>query len=515
MVWRIDDPQGDEAAKIRWELVEYTSGRGLDLGCGQFKAFHHFIGVDNGHHWGMKGVDVHVNSCDDLSIFADDSMDFVFSSHLLEHIKDTKKALTEWMRVLKVGGKLCLYLPHKAHYPNVGEKGANPDHKHDFYPEDIISLMQEIGSDTNEDGERINCSFDLLRNETRTNGREYSFFQVYEKQIYEAKSYSCDAPKPEKICAVVRYGAFGDLIQASSIFPELKKQGYHVTLYTTKQGYSISKNDPHIDKFVIQDNDQVPNHALPHFWGALKQKYDKFVNLSESVEGTFLALEGRTPHTWPHALRHKMLDVNYTEFLHDLAEVPHNYQQKFYPTHDEMAWAENEKLAIGGKVILWSMAGSAVHKTWPYLDNVIAKLMIQHPDAKVVLCGDEMCKILEQGWENEPRVICRSGVWNIRQSLAFAQIADVVVGPETGVLNAVGFEQTPKVIMLSHSSPENLTKHWRKTIAITPTTSCYPCHMMHYSFDNCRRDENTGCAQCQADIAPATVYDAIVEQLNG
>lgn len=501
MVWRIDDPQGNEAAKIRWELVEYTRGRGLDLGCGQFKAFPHFTGVDNGHHWGMKGVDVHVDTCEDLSIFASQSMDFIFSSHLLEHIVNTKAALKEWMRVLKVGGRLVLYLPHKEHYPNVGEKGANPDHKHDFMPDDIVEVMKEMGG------------WDLCRNETRTEDREYSFFQVYIKRDGDEHTFSCNDPRPALKCAVARYGAFGDLIQSSSIYPELKKQGYHITLYTTNVGYEICRHDPHIDKFVIQDNDQVPNPALHDFWASLSKKYDKFINLSESVEGTFLALQGRVSHSWPHALRHKMLNVNYTEFMHDLAGVPQKYHQKFYATDEEKAWAKAEKLKIGGTVILWSLSGSAVHKTWPHLDVVLARLMLQNKDVRVVLCGDELCKLLESGWEKEPNVLCRSGVWSIRQSLAFAQVADMVVGPETGVLNAVGMENVPKIIMLSHSSRENLTKHWKNTAALQPFTSCFPCHQMHYNFDYCKRDEASGCAQCQADISPDQVYQSITKYL--
>lgn len=321
--------------------------------------------------------------------------------------------------------------------------------------------------------------------------------------------YSCNLPKPAKTCAIARYGAFGDLIQASSIYPELKKQGYHITLYTVKAGYEISKHDPHIDKFVIQGQDQVPNHVLPEFWNSLRKKYDKFINLSESVEGTFLALQGRTNHLWPHSLRHKRLNVNYLEFAHDLAEVPHTFHQKFYATDEEMTWAKAKKKKIGGTVILWSLSGSAVHKTWPHLDTVIARLMIQQPDVKVVLVGDELCQLLEQGWEKEPRVLCKSGVWSIRQSLAFAQVADIVIGPETGVLNAVGMESVPKIIIMSHSSPENLTKHWKNTTALEPKTECYPCHRMHYNFEFCHREEHTGCAQCAVDITPDQVYQSI------
>lgn len=497
MVWKIDDPQGDEAAKIRWELVEYTNGRGLDLGCGQFKAFPHFIGVDNGHHWGMKGVDVPVDTCEDLSLFASKSVDFVFSSHLLEHIHNTKDTLKEWWRVIKNDGYLILYLPHKEHYPNVGEEGANPDHKHDFMPEDIINIMKEMGG------------FDLVRNETRTEGREYSFFQVYKRTEGDGAKFSYKDKQPEKKCAVVRYGAFGDLIQASSIYPELKKQGYHVTLYTTQPGYEISRHDPNIDNFIVQGKDQVPNAALPDFWACISKKYDKFINLSESVEGSLLALPGRTPHGWPHKLRHKMLNINYNTFAHDLAGVPYKFNQKFYATDEEKEWAQEQKKAIGGKVVLWSLSGSAVHKTWPYLDTIIARLMLKYKDVKVVLVGDELCKLLEQGWEDEERVVCRSGVWSIRQSLAFAQVADLVIGPETGVLNAVGMESVPKVIIMSHSSTENLTKHWKNVIPILPKTECYPCHKMHYNFEHCIRDEETGCAKCQSDIKPDQVYKQV------
>lgn len=503
MTWRIDDPQGNEAAKIRWELVEYTNGYGLDLGCGQFKAFPHFIGVDNGHHWGMKGVDVPVKTCEDLSMFAGHSMDFVFSSHLLEHIKDTDKALKEWWRVIKPGGYLILYLPHKNFYPNVGEKGANPDHKHDFLPEDIIGKMEDVGG------------WDLVRNEEREQEREYSFFQVYKKTKGDKKHiHSWKNEKPKKTAAVCRYGAFGDLIQASSIFPALKAQGYHVTVYTTDVGNEVIKHDPNIDEIIIQGKDQVPNAALPEFWDALKKKYTKFINLSESVEATWLALPGRTAHTWPKSVREKYLNVNYLEFAHDLAEVPLPLRQKFYATDEEKAWAKKEKAKMGGFVILWSLSGSAVHKAWPYLDTIIARLMLKHKETKVVLVGDDMCKLLEEGWDKEPRVFCRSGEWTIRESLAFAQVADLVIGPETGVLNSVGLEEVPKIITLSHSSEENLTKHWKNTTALKPKTSCYPCHQMHYSFEHCFRDEQTGVSQCQADISADEMYAAITPLLE-
>jgi len=171
VTWTIDGPQGNEAANVRWNLVPYMNGRVLDLVCGPFKAFQHFIGVDNGHHdkeFGWKNrADVLVDTCEKLDLFADKSVDCVFSSHLLEHIKYERvpAALNEWMRVLKVGGHLCLYVPDEDEYPKVGEKGANPDHKWDVNYERVVAAL-----------ERVSCDWDMIEFEKRNKDDEYSLW---------------------------------------------------------------------------------------------------------------------------------------------------------------------------------------------------------------------------------------------------------------------------------------------------------------------------------------------------
>ena len=201
--------------------------------------------------------------------------------------------------------------------------------------------------------------------------------------------YSHRNPKPAKTCAVCRYGATGDVLQATSILPALKEQGYHITFFTTPALHEIIKTDPHIDAFVIQETDHIPNHQLGEFWAAMAKKYDKFVNLSESVERTLLAMPGNMNHTWPHEMRHKHLNKNYVSFVHDIAGVPMPSRMKFYPTSEETEWARKEKGE--GKVILWVLSGSAVHKTWPYLDVTMDAVLRNNPEARFVLVGDKDC----------------------------------------------------------------------------------------------------------------------------
>ena len=317
---------------------------------------------------------------------------------------------------------------------------------------------------------------------------------------------------PDNCVFIQRFGAFGDMIQMSSILPGLKEQGLYVVVGTTEAGMEVVKNDPHVDEFFIQDNDQVPNNELSKYWHKVKEHCHKFVNLSESVEGSLLAIEGRRQFYWKKAFRHLVMGVDYLEATHAIAGVPNNYAPKFYPNKQEEKWGAKYRRKLGNNkfVIMWSVAGSSVHKVYPYMDEVFARLLHTYPDIRIIVVGDLLSSVAEIGWEKEKRIIRKCGKWSIRESLAMAQRCDLVVGPETGVLNAVSFEDVPKILMLSHSSRENIGGSWVNTDAIEPLSECHPCHKIHYGWHTCNRDENTGTAKCASSISIDRVYDSIV-----
>lgn len=342
-------------------------------------------------------------------------------------------------------------------------------------------------------------------------------------------------PKPTKTAAVVRYGAIGDMIQASSILPWLKEQGFHVTLYCQSgQGYETIKHDPHVDRFIVQEKDAVPNQFLLEFFTDTKKKYDRWINLCESVEGTLLASPGRAAFDWPNEARAALMDKNYLEWTHLLAGVPPPYRPKFYLTPKEREKAQWQARQWGKRNVLWSLAGSSGHKVWPHLDTIIDRILRTYPDTHVVLVGDDSCKLLEQGWgrwseekqgleETVSRVHLRSGKWSIRQSMAFAEVADLIIGTETGLLNAAGSMDTPKIITLSHSSPEMLIKYWKNTIALQQPKgvgcSKSPCRQLHGgnntgAWVDCPQHEETGTALCQFHIGPDQMWAAVSSVLG-
>lgn len=524
MVWTLETSQGFESDKIATHVIPYSRGRGLDIGCGMRKVWPHAIGIDNRHHFGQQSACDIEGDGTHLEIIADDSMNFIFSSHTLEHFPKEKVGgiLREWGRCLKVGGYLILYVPSANFYPKCGEPGANPDHKWDIYPGDIESILEEAAPTYG--WEQVEC-------EERGAFNEYSLFEVYKKKAEPGitKNIWQRNPDGKKRCLVIRYGAIGDQIIAASILPGLKEQGFHVAYNTTPESAEVLKHDPYIDEFLLQDKDQVPNPQLGPYWEQLAQRYDKVINLCESVEGAILTMPGRMPHYYPHAVRDEIFGkINYLERTHDIAEVPHDFAPFFYPSPSENEWADvGEKIIRDKKVplLVWAINGSSPHKTYPYTDTVVSWLIKRTPVEVFLYTGgdpvskelqDGIVKCLTEDGVDMARVHAIGGRWNVRQSLTFVKRADVVVGPETGVLNAVCMDDMAKIIYLSHSSHANLTKHWRNTIILEPDREvcpCFPCHRLHFDWKNCHQDEKTRAALCAASVTPERLFKEIVRVL--
>lgn len=502
MVWRLTDPQGNEAAKVAWDVLPYIGHTGLDIGCGPAKVFPHLIGVDNCKDTQIFGIpmkpDFVVKDCTRLP-FKDGTTETVFSSHTLEHLEDYKAALAEWWRVLIPGGHLILYLPHADFYPNIGQPGGNPDHKHDFKPATIGAAICEIAPD-----------WTMRVNEERNGGREYSFLQVYRKEA-EGHGQIVATERPAKRAGVVRVGGHGDALWASSVCWHLKNEGYHVTLYASKHGAEVLRHDPNIDEvFGLPDGAMTDAEFLA--WRAHQAvKFERWVDLLGSVENRLLYHETTNEFFLPHRLRHKYANANYLETVHDYAGVPAEWHQKFYPSAAETEWAQKMRKMLDGPVVVINPAGSGPVKYWPHSQRLM-ELLAERKVYGLVL-GDVRDDAVVGC---EPYGIFVGMEWPVRAALAYTLLADAVVATESLIANAVAQEPMLKVVTLSHSSNENLTKHWTNTAAISAESlACHPCHRIHPpAFNFCARDQVTGAAACQAMARPEAIAELVLGYLE-
>lgn len=350
----------------------------------------------------------------------------------------------------------------------------------------------------------------LLEDQTRAEGMEYSFLLVFRKEADGGHTF---ATKPERTAGLVRIGAHGDAVWASSPCALLKEQGYHVTAYVAKTGAEILAHDPNIDRLVELPDGVMTDDDLLEFWAHEAAKHDKWINLIGSVEQRLLFHPSSNEFFLPHALRHRFGNVNYLEMIHDYAGLPHDFRQKYYPSAAEMDWAHLVKGKMPGgesaPLVVLNPCGSGPAKTWPHAQRFIQRM--QDAGINCVVLGDLRMPLEEVG---EHTAIVGTE-WPVRAALAFAQLADCVVATESLIANTVATESMLKVILLSHSSNENLTKHWTNTAALEATgVSCYPCHRVHGAhLGFCSKDKNTGASACMASATADTVADFVVEQL--
>jgi SAM-dependent methyltransferase len=120
-------------------FLKYMKGCGLDIGfTGYIEGVEPIMPSD------CIGVDVDFPGYDGKTLpFPDNSQDYIYSSHCLEHISDYKNAIQDWYRVVKVGGHIVTVVPHKFLYEKKQNLPSiwNEDHKRFYTP---ASLLQEF-----------------------------------------------------------------------------------------------------------------------------------------------------------------------------------------------------------------------------------------------------------------------------------------------------------------------------------------------------------------------------------
>lgn len=126
----------------------FCKGVGYDIGC-------------NRKEWALEGaipIDLNFNDGWNALHLPINQVDYIFSSHCLEHIPNWIDAMDYWFNTLKPGGVLFLYLPH--YNQEYWRPWNNRKHLHAFNPQMIIDFMVDRGYNNIFNSERdLNDSF--------------------------------------------------------------------------------------------------------------------------------------------------------------------------------------------------------------------------------------------------------------------------------------------------------------------------------------------------------------------
>lgn len=421
-----------------------------------------------------------------LDLIADGSCDHVLITPMVEALDDPTQLFRQAAAKLRMGGHLVVLVNLYKDAPGCAM----------FNPDEVMDMVGQVGKwklkSIREQDDK------LLLIAKRLEGKR----GIIDMDPLPARKRAC----------VARYGALGDAIIMTPLIRQLAEDGYQVTLNISSYCAPVFENNPHVHNVLIQEKDLIPNGRLGEYWKFWESQYDKYINLSESIEGDLLMVEGRAPFFTTKSWRHQRANRNYYDYtMHRAGYVGfEGARGELFFTNAEERRAEKFWGPLRDKfTAVWALNGSSHHKVYPLFEATLREWFDQHADARVITVGDYTAKLLEF---EHPQLIARAGAWSIRESLIATKYADLVIGPETMITNAAGCFPTPKITLLSHSTHENLCKHWDGDYCLAPdmaSAPCYPCHQLHYSKESCPlgevKDIVTGEVLAQAPVCSLAI----------
>ncbi len=157
-----------ETAKVRKWVLPYCTGKGCDIGFGGDKVKKvDCDGIDFPQPYAFAGKDKVDIACDvingDIPV-ADNTYDYVYTSHLIEDFADTTDALKKFIRILKNEGTLVLVFPDQPKYEiycnSIGQP-MNPYHVHADMGYDLMNKrLKEVPGIRYEELFSSNCEID-------------------------------------------------------------------------------------------------------------------------------------------------------------------------------------------------------------------------------------------------------------------------------------------------------------------------------------------------------------------
>lgn len=299
---------------------------------------------------------------------------------------------------------------------------------------------------------------------------------------------------------ICRLGAWGDSIITTPLVRYFKQEGHEVYYLGSEQAQAILENNPNIDKFILHVRDSIASNKLEEYFEATAKanECDKVIDLCESIEVNLCLSPSQPAYNYPKYERMAICNKNYYAETFRIAAnklgFGETWEYKMPNLNPEMFFTEQEEKFImddirtpymAKKKILWGLSGSSRQKTYPPAQML--EVIKAFPEYIHITVGDEVCRLLEwpftkvKGFDN---VIPRAGKYTMRESLLASKYVDLVIAPDTGLLHGSGCFDTPKIGLLTNTTIENITKHFKNDYSLeSKGVACSPCFHLVYKSD--------------------------------
>jgi SAM-dependent methyltransferase len=139
----VKGPETNRSDKYRTEsgfYERYMQGVGLDIGYkGSLRVAETVLPT-------AIGIEPDYPGYDGLHLpFESASQNYVFASHVLEHVDTPVEHIAEWFRVLKVSGHLIICVPHRDLYEKKLSLPSkyNRDHRRFYLPSNLLNEVEQ------------------------------------------------------------------------------------------------------------------------------------------------------------------------------------------------------------------------------------------------------------------------------------------------------------------------------------------------------------------------------------
>jgi ADP-heptose:LPS heptosyltransferase len=329
---------------------------------------------------------------------------------------------------------------------------------------------------------------------------------------------------------LIRDAAIGDGLMITPALHDLHDKGYEVHVACKKiVGEAVYACNPYVHCLhrlerceTMLERDQKID--------AIKAKIDPYLcfDMAGTCEGQFLYHSSCPEYFMGVELRRALAaDANYYEHINCRVLGCERTKPELHVSAIESRfWTHLRASTLGNKYVQVQLMGSSFNKNYPWWPIVVKGLQELHPRLVVLLTGPPEATLLELACtehgcdESRLWATCGDERFTLRDALVSTKFVDLFIGPETGVTNAAGCFDTPKIVLLSHSNHRNLCDTWQNVYSIQAPVACSPCYRIVGIGDPCdyiteHEDERiAGALRCMAAIDPQSIIDKAREALK-